>query len=402
MKRELSGRNSTEPRAIPGKRIAIVHANLDEELGHSGVADSEEVLVVFWERETPIGQAYCRVESGSRLEARRLAEEAGIRRIEARGNHQGTVSDLTAGVVICTRNRPAALARCLDSLSGQTRKPQQIIVLDSAPEDNRTRDVARLAGVRYFREDRPGLDVARNTGARLAETDIVAYADDDVVLHPRWLERLARAFDAPDIMAVTGLLLPGELDTPAQQIFEKHWGFGRGYQRIDFGPEYFARERAYGCPAWVIGAGASMAFRRSTFGEVGWFDERLDVGAAGCSGDSELWYRILAAGGRCRYEPSAVAFHSHRREYDALRKQIFDYMRGHVTALFVQFERHHHWGNLRRLFLSLPYYYSTRALHRLWHGNSPSNCLLSEEVKGALAGIGYYFESRRSRARLRV
>ncbi len=223
-----------------------------------------------------------------------------------------------------------------------------------------------MAGVSYFREDRTGLDVARNTGARLAETDIVAYADDDVVLHHRWLERLANAFDAPDIMAVTGLLLPGELDTPAQQIFERYWGFGRGYQRIDFGPEYFARVRGYGCPAWVIGAGASMAFRRSTFDEVGWFDERLDVGAAGCSGDSELWYRILAAGGRCRYEPSAVAFHTHRREYDDLRKQIFGYMRGHVTALFVQFERHHHWGNLRRLFLSLPYYYATRALHRLW------------------------------------
>ena len=113
----------------------------------------------------------------------------------------------------------------------QSRGPDQVVVVDNAScDDGRTRAVALAAGVDYVREDRPGLDIARNRGVRAATGDIVAFTDDDVRLHPRWLERLTAAFDADRIMAVTGLVLPAELETPAQIHFEKYWGFGRGYR----------------------------------------------------------------------------------------------------------------------------------------------------------------------------
>ena len=150
---------------------------------------------------------------------------------------------------------------------------------------------------------------------------------------------MAAAFDDDRIMAVTGLVLPAELETAAQRHFERHWRFGRGYRPIDFGPDFFRVDRTHGCPAWEIGAGASMAFRREVFDRAGLFDERLDVGAAGCSGDSEYWHRVLTHGGVCRYEPSAVAFHYHRRDFAGLSRQIFSYMRGHAAALMVQYER---------------------------------------------------------------
>jgi hypothetical protein len=35
-------------------------------------------------------------------------------------------------------------------------------------------------------------------------------------------------------------------------------------------------------------------------------------------------------------------------------------MRGHVAALLVQFQRHRHWGNLRRVFATLPRSYLRR------------------------------------------
>ena len=95
--------------------------------------------------------------------------------------------------------------------------------------------------------------------------------------------------------------------------------------------------------------------------QVGGFDERLDVGAAGCSGDSEMWYRIMASGGTCRYEPTAVVFHRHRRDLESFKQQIFSYMRGHVAALLIQFEKTGHWGNLRRLFLALIIVSATQA-----------------------------------------
>src|ERR1700722_14650806 len=111
--------------------------------------------------------------------------------------------DVPVSVVVCTRDRPRELARCLASFSNQTLRPDQIIVVDNASVSDETRQVSLNANVTYLREDRPGLDIARNTGARAATGEIVAYTDDDVVLHPRWLQRLIEAFDAPTIWGAT-------------------------------------------------------------------------------------------------------------------------------------------------------------------------------------------------------
>ncbi|MBV8682293.1 MAG: glycosyltransferase family 2 protein [Caulobacteraceae bacterium] len=334
-------------------------------------------LMVVWVGDRPVGQL--RVE---RLEP----------------SPAPTMGDLSVTVVVCTRDRPQELARCLSSFAEQTLRPGQVIVVDNASLGDETRQVSRKAGVTYLREDRPGLDIARNTGARAASGDVVAYADDDVVLHPDWLKRLIQAFDEARIWAVTGLVLPAELATEAQWIFETHWGFGKGFQRRDFGPEFFAADRRHGCPAWEIGAGASMAFRRSVFERVGYFDERLDVGAAGCSGDSEFWHRILTAGGWCRYEPASVAYHYHRRDMDGLRRQIRAYMRGHAAALLVQYERSRNLGNLRRLFLTLPHYYARRAVGRIVRGVRSDNRLLGAEVAGLASGVAFYLRTPASAA----
>jgi GT2 family glycosyltransferase len=229
----------------------------------------------------------------------------------------------------------------------------------------------------------------------MARGEIIAYTDDDVQLHARWLERLVRAFDRPEVKAVTGLVLPAELETAAQRHFEMYWKFGRGYQRRDFGSSFFAADRRYGCPAWEIGAGANMAFRRDIFTVAGLFDERLDVGAAGCSGDSEYWHRVLSHGGICRYEPSSVVYHYHRREFDALSNQIFYYMRGHAAALLVQFERSGNYGNLRRAFVSLPFWYARRIIRRLRQGFSERDRFLLQEIKGYISGIIFYFREMR-------
>jgi GT2 family glycosyltransferase len=265
-------------------------------------------------------------------------------------------------------------------------------VVDNAPRSDATRRVAeKFSGVRYIREPRAGLDVARNTGIQNTTGDIVAFTDDDAVVHPDWIGRIRQGFKEPDTMALTGLVLPAELETEAQYLFETHWGFGRGYVPKTFSKRFFERAKGHGVPTWEIGAGANMAFRRPIFDRVGLFDERLDVGAAGCSGDSEMWYRILTKGWTCRYDPTAVVYHYHRRTMEGLHHQLYHYMRGHVTALLIQSERHRHWGNLRRILLSLPRYYAGLVLNGLQNGFSERECTLKSEILGSLAGIRYYF-----------
>lgn len=359
-------------------------------------------LVVFWFHDWPLGQVFSTVPIGSVLDLGALAQDAlphgTAPAASALAQEAQRPSDpRRLSVVICTRDRADELERCLASLPLQTRPPDQVVVVDNASRDGgRTRAVAEAAGVTYIREDRPGLDIARNAGVRAATGEIILFTDDDVRLHPRWAERMARALDAEaGVWAVTGLVLPAELATPAQLHFERHWAFGRGYQPVDYGRDFFASDRWHGCPAWEIGAGASMGFVRQTFSRVGLFDERLDVGAAGCSGDSEFWHRVLTHGLACRYEPSAVAYHYHRREFDGLARQIRAYMRGHAAALLVQFERSKNLGNLRRVVLSMPHWYARRLIRRWRRGSSDGDGLLGEEIQGFWSGIVFYLRTPR-------
>lgn len=394
-------RGGSEDGALPAA-VPIMHLDLTSAPPFVRLT-ARETLVVFWLGDWPVGQVYVAgagvptevaAMAGDAVDSEALATaEAGL----AREDKLQSAAASRVAVVICTKDRPAGLRRCLSSLAGQSRRPDEIIVVDNASSDDCTRRVAAEAGVRYLREDRRGLDIARNAGVLAASCDIILFTDDDVVLHPRWLERMVAAFDDDVVMAVTGLVLPAELDTEAQQYFERHWGFGRGYRRIDFAEDFFAVDRAYGCPVWQIGAGASMGFRRGVFERIGFFDERLDAGAAGCAGDLEFWHRVLAAGGCCRYEPAAVCYHYHRRDHADLARQIFAYMRGHAAALMVQFERTGNWGNLRRAIVQTPAWYARRVARRMVKGPVDGDRFLRTEIAGYLSGIIFYLSTRRSR-----
>jgi len=309
--------------------------------------------------------------------------------------------DIPTSVVICTRDRPASLKRCLQSLFALTRMPMEILVVDNAPASDETYAiVSSMTGVRYILESRPGLDIARNTGVLYSSGDLIAFIDDDVTVHPHWLEALQKAFQAKEVMAVTGLILPAQLETSAQYLFETHWSFKRGYSAKRFDTAYFQKTRPRGTPVWEIGAGANMAFRRETFALAGPFDERLDVGAAGCSGDSEFWYRVLAEGCLCLYEPQAVVYHYHRKDYKRFSRQMFYYMRGHVAALIIQFEKYRHWGNLRRLVLSLPCYYMQLIQNGIIRRSGQRLSTVIPEIAGCLSGITFYLLSMRNPFRM--
>lgn len=297
----------------------------------------------------------------------------------------------SVSVVICTRNRKEDLKKCLDQLLLSIQSNDEIIVVDNAPDDHGTAILIKeYPQVKYVLEPRKGLDIARNTGAQTATNPIIAYTDDDVQVARDWVNHIRQAFDDPMTLAVTGLVIPQSLETQTQYIFERYWGFNRGYQKKLFDKAYFNVMLPYGVPVWDIGAGANMAFRKAAFELVGYFDERLDVGAAGCSGDSEFWYRILASGWNCVYQPMAIAYHEHRKEKKALRHQLFHYMRGNTCSLLIQHEQWGHEGNLKRLYQYLPEYYWARMKERIKHGYKENFRYILTEIRGCIAGWKYY------------
>jgi glycosyltransferase involved in cell wall biosynthesis len=303
-------------------------------------------------------------------------------------------SRLTVSVAVCTRERPRDLARCLAALAKMNDAPHEIVVIDNAPLSDATRQVvASFPGARYCCEPRRGLSAARNTALAQANGDVVAFVDDDAVVHPDWLARIGGSFDDHQVMVATGLVLPAQLETQAQLIFERDFQFfHQGYRRRYFDSHYFEASRAKGAQVWMLGAGANMAIRRKAF-ELGYrFDTRLGPGIfGGCGEDSEYWYRLLQDGWSCVYEPAACVFHYHRREISDLRRLVHEYMKGHVAALILQFSRSGHWGNLRRLFLQLPTEYLILGLRLIVTGFALENRILFRGVLGCFSGLGFAF-----------
>jgi GT2 family glycosyltransferase len=273
--------------------------------------------------------------------------------------------------------------------------------VDNSKDANARPACSKFPNVRYIHEPRLGLSVARNTGLRACSGELIAFTDDDVELHPRWTVEIAHAFATRDVDAITGLILPARLDTAAQRFFQFTMGaFGTMFVPAVFERHFFEETRPGGAHVWKIGAGANMAFRRSVFERHGLFDERLGAGAAGCSEDSELWYRLLAGGGSCLFEPRVAVFHHHRTDWKGLRRQIRHYMRGHVAALIVQYDSFHDRGSLVRIGKQLPLYFMKTAINLTLQSSPGRATILIEEMLGYATGLHYAFRPgwRRRRA----
>ena len=251
-------------------------------------------------------------------------------------------------VVMPTCGRTPELARTLDSLAALDYPSFEVVVVDNAPHLERTaRIVAERATpdsrARYTSEPRPGVAHARNRGLAAAKGQIIAFADDDVIVDRQWLRALVDAFADRDIAAVTGQVLPRELETPAQLWIEQYGGFGKGSRRTRFDRDGYdtvadgrihrvaaTRESLYPYLPGGYGTGANMAFRTAVLRRLDGFDPRLRTGE-----DIDVLMRLVLAGHGLVYEPGAIVWHAHRRETKAVRRSVFYYGVG-LSAVMVK------------------------------------------------------------------
>ena len=124
--------------------------------------------VAFWLEPLPAGTHL----SAATLEAK-IAEHAGTallaHALQDELRPELAQPSVQVTVAVCTKDRPANVARCLAALHATTRPPFEILVVDNAPSNDETHSVvATHPGVRYLREPRPGLDFARNRAVEAA------------------------------------------------------------------------------------------------------------------------------------------------------------------------------------------------------------------------------------------
>jgi O-antigen biosynthesis protein len=247
-------------------------------------------------------------------------------------------------VVVPTVGQAQVLLRTLRALTALDYPHYEVIVVDNAPHRfgtaelvaERTADDPRL---RYVPEPTPGVAHARNRGLAEARGEIVAFVDDDVIVDPRCLRGLVSGFTDHAVAAVTGHVLAGELETPAQLWIEQYGSFGKGWLRRRFdatGYETMEGGQVSRVPAGpdslypylpgTYGSGANMAFRTRVLRQLGGFDPLLgSAGAVRAGEDIDLLMRVVLAGHILVYEPHAVVWHAHKREMRDLRRTIYQY-----------------------------------------------------------------------------
>jgi GT2 family glycosyltransferase len=248
-------------------------------------------------------------------------------------------------VVVCTRDRPEQIKKCLNRLAGQVYPRFEVVVVDNAPTSEALRDVVQghaggQAEFRYCVERRPGLSWARNAGVAAAKSDIIAFLDDDDEPDEHWLAQIADGFGRGDrIGSVSGIVLPARLDNAVETLFEQVGGHtkGRGFVRETFsksGPQ----SPLYPLPPF--GVGANMAFRRAALDRIGGFDVALGAGTPTAGGEDTLALTlIMLEGYEIAYEPAALMWHHHRQDMASLNKQLQGYSVG-LTAFYAALLRH--------------------------------------------------------------
>jgi glycosyltransferase involved in cell wall biosynthesis len=323
-----------------------------------------------------------------------------------------------ASVIICTRDRAERLDSCLTAVLRQDYPDFEVIVVDNVPVSGAVaglvarRNAAGTGGVplRRILEHRPGLSWARNTGLHAATGRIVAYLDDDERPDRHWLAELARGFTMGNrVTGVSGLVLPAVLDTPAQCLYEQFGGHskGRGLRPQVFDTASHATQHPL-YPRPAFGVGASIAFDRTALMRIGGFDVALGAGTPTRGGeDTAAITDLMLDGGTFVYQPGAVMWHEHRKEFAEVERQLDGYGSG-WTAFYIRavLRDPRHLLTLARL--------APRVLRDLRdpHGKDSVGTatmngdylasLRRASVRGMLSGPFRYLRSRQVQSRLRA
>jgi GT2 family glycosyltransferase len=150
------------------------------------------------------------------------------------------------------------------------------------------------------------------------------------------------------------------------------------------------REFSHKALPWIVGSGNNFAVKREWFAKIGGCDERLGPGSPGQGGvDMDLFYRLLRAGARIRYEPESIVYHERQNKAGRIARR---WMYGHgMAACCTIWLRQHdsyawrilgHWLGFRTWLLA------TAVWRRQWMPVYEELLVLTGSMKGLIYGWG--------------
>lgn len=221
---------------------------------------------------------------------------------------------LPISIVIATRNRQHLLAETLQALAQQSwpREGFEIVIADNGSTDDTCAVVEAVAAspgapsITYLYVREPGKSVAVNQALGAARGDLLVFTDDDVEPEPQWLERLHAAAAETNADFVAGRILPRWEVEPPDWMSPALYGVlaipDSGNCRLPIGS---------GGKTRVMPIGANMAVRAHVIARIGGLRTDLGklAGTLRTGEDHEFFLRMMQAGYRGVYEPTAVVRH---------------------------------------------------------------------------------------------
>ena len=216
------------------------------------------------------------------------------------GSHPGAAPPLAVSVIVPTRNRRRLLQEVIGALWAQTVPPDrfEIIVVDNCSTDGTPELMAELIArspcrlVYHVMPENRGPARSRNTGARLAGGEILAFTDDDCRPTPEWLASGLAAFRA-GVGLVTGRVLYKPEQAARAGFFSRESG------------QVLEEHPTYGC--------SNSLYRRDAFVQLGGIDETLGwpdlLDRVVECGDSDLAWRVKERGWATAFVPDALVYH---------------------------------------------------------------------------------------------
>jgi glycosyltransferase involved in cell wall biosynthesis len=181
------------------------------------------------------------------------------------------------------------IAEALEAILGQTRPPDEVVVVDDGSTDGTARELARFGDrIRVVRQPNAGCPAAFNTAFREAHGDFVAMCGADDVWEPHkleWQEEAIRAHPEVDVLFGHSILF-GDVVGEHARPPESGLLDGEVLSRALY------RENSVCAPSVVV--------RRELFESLGPFVENFGAD------DYEYWMRCLRAGARFHYDPRTL------------------------------------------------------------------------------------------------
>ena len=219
----------------------------------------------------------------------------------------------TISIIIAIFNRKDELFELLQSLSFQTDKNFEVIIVDDGSKINLLPTVELFKeslDIHFYRKDNSGPGLSRNYGARRAKNDWLVFVDSDVIVEKDYIENIKKnlleiscdAFGGADKAHKGFNLMQKAISYSMTSVFTTGGIRGNKKAISRFQPRSF-----------------NMGVRKSAFEKVGGFSE-MRIGE-----DPDLSMTLWENGFKTAFFDNIGVYHKRRTDFGKFSKQVYQF-----------------------------------------------------------------------------